>query len=110
MSLKSGDVDITALVDSGANITVIRQPLLLDYEAAGSTTELTSEFGDRVTVELPYQPLSAITEGPYATLQPRHKSRLQQVPSLGIFCSQLVRRWHDEHRDDAFLMPSDLSH
>lgn len=110
MSLKSGDVDITAIVDSGANISVIRQSVLLDYEAAGSTIEITSEFGDRVTLELAYVPLSAITEGPYVSLQPKHKSRLQQVPSLGVFCSQLVRQWHDEHHGDAIMTLSDLSH
>ncbi|XP_042149179.1 uncharacterized protein LOC121837594 [Ixodes scapularis] len=95
VSLKSGDVNITAIVDSGADISVIRQSILRDYEAAGSRIELTSAFGDRVTAELAYVPLSAVTGGPYVSLQPG---------SQGVLCALTERLVEGV---DALITPSD---
>ncbi|XP_077541147.1 uncharacterized protein LOC144153369 [Haemaphysalis longicornis] len=65
VTLKSSGQPFDAVVDSGAEVSVIRKSVLPKYDSTGSQIKLTGAFGQQVIAELAYVPLTASEGSPY---------------------------------------------
>ncbi|KAH8031275.1 hypothetical protein HPB51_015210 [Rhipicephalus microplus] len=65
VTLKSSGRSLNAVVDSGAEVSVIRKAVVPQYDGTGSQIKLTGAFGQQVTAELAYVPLVATEGSPY---------------------------------------------
>lgn len=65
VTLKSSGQPFDAVVDSGAEVSVIRKSVLPKYDPTGSQIKLTGAFGQQVIAELAYVPLTASEGSPY---------------------------------------------
>ncbi|XP_064470179.1 uncharacterized protein LOC135384927 [Ornithodoros turicata] len=58
--INSSDATLTAIIDSGAEITILRKSMIPKFESAGSTIKLSPAFGEDVEAELGYVPLRLV--------------------------------------------------
>ncbi|KAH9366892.1 hypothetical protein HPB48_019928 [Haemaphysalis longicornis] len=65
VTLKSSGQQFDAVVDSGAEVSIIRKSVLPRYDFTGSQIKMTGAFGKQVIAELAYVPLTASEGSPY---------------------------------------------